>query len=67
MNRRVSVTKSYVSGTKLSSFFCTFRNYHDKQVMCRVENNLGMASGIRTIEVKCKYFLYNGSCHSGIG
>ena len=31
------------------------RNYHDKQVMCRVENELGTASGIRTIEVKCKF------------
>lgn len=28
------------------------RGYHDKQVMCRVENELGTASGIRTIEVK---------------
>ena len=34
--------------------FNVTRSYHDKQVRCQVENNLGVAMGLKSIEVKCK-------------
>ena len=34
--------------------FNVTRAYHDKQVRCSVENVLGVAMGLKTIEVKCK-------------
>ena len=30
------------------------RAHHDKQIKCSVENELGTAMGLRSIEVKCK-------------
>ncbi len=30
------------------------RSKHDKQIRCSVENDLGKAEGLKTIEVKCK-------------
>ena len=35
--------------------FNVTRSYHDKQVRCSVENNLGVAMGLKSIEVKCTY------------
>ena len=34
--------------------FNVTRAYHDKQVRCSVENTLGVAMGLKSIEVKCK-------------
>ena len=34
--------------------FNVTRAYHDKQVRCSVENSLGVAMGLKSIEVKCK-------------
>jgi hypothetical protein len=36
--------------------FNVTREYHDKQVRCSVENNLGVAMGLKSIEVKCELF-----------
>lgn len=36
--------------------FNVTRAHHDKQVRCSVENNLGVAMGLKSIEVKCKRF-----------
>ena len=30
------------------------RAHHDKQIKCSVENELGTAMGLRSIEVKCE-------------
>ena len=35
--------------------FNVTRSYHDKQVRCSVENNLGVAMGLKSLEVKCTY------------
>ena len=33
------------------------RSHHDKQIKCSVENELGTAMGLRSIQVKCRFFL----------
>ena len=39
--------------------FNVTRSYHDKQVRCSVENNLGVAMGLKSLEVKCTYILHS--------
>ena len=39
--------------------FNVTRSYHDKQVRCSVENNLGVAMGLKSLEVKCTYNIHS--------
>ena len=45
--------------------FNVTRAYHDKQVRCSVENELGVAMGLKSIEVKCKFPCFKGICILG--
>ena len=45
--------------------FNVTRSYHDKQVRCSVENNLGVAMGLKSLEVKCTY-KYTLSIHQRV-